>query len=378
MRITKIAPVLGFIVLAMPLARAAGTSSQAKALEGMVRIERKLAEQGNAVGENALGAMYEYGNGVPQDYKLAAQWLRKAAEQGEPYAQLNLAQLYERGEGVPQSYPLAAHWLRKAAQQGNATAASDLGALYEGGQGVARSSQLAQQWLRKAAQDNAATDRRQRKDWLLNFDALRRAANHGNAWSQYFLGLEAEDGVVGAGHVLIAPRNYPLAAQWFGKAAAQGFARAQNNLASLYEQGKGVPQSYQLAAQWYRKAANQGYPQAQCALGQLYLHGQGVDQSDELAAKWFRRSAEQDFAPAQVLLGIMYQKGEGMPANTVQAEMLYDLAVAPRESQLHPAFEWKVKLLRWLLAVALSPAQTAEARTLAAEWQKGKPLPAAP
>src|SRR5262249_55048374 len=45
------------------------------------------------------------------------------------------------------------------------------------------------------------------------------------------------------------------AAQWYQKAASQGYAPAQIDLGSLYEQGKGVPKDPQLALNWYRKAS---------------------------------------------------------------------------------------------------------------------------
>ena len=36
----------------------------------------------NAIAQFNLGYMYDQGEGVPQDYKLAVEWHRKAAEQG--------------------------------------------------------------------------------------------------------------------------------------------------------------------------------------------------------------------------------------------------------------------------------------------------------
>ena len=53
------------------------------------------------------------------------------------------------------------------------------------------------------------------------------------------------------------------AAQWFRKAAEQGVAQAQYNLAVMYAKGRGVRQDGEQAVQWFRKAAEQGYPQAQ-------------------------------------------------------------------------------------------------------------------
>ena len=54
---------------------------------------RPLAELGNAVAQNKLGVMYNYGWGVPRDYERAAAWYRKAAAQGDAVAEINLQNL---------------------------------------------------------------------------------------------------------------------------------------------------------------------------------------------------------------------------------------------------------------------------------------------
>ena len=54
------------------------------------------AEQGDVNAQNNLGVMYFQGQGVPQDYKEAAKWLRLAAVKGNKTAQKNLdAAMYE-------------------------------------------------------------------------------------------------------------------------------------------------------------------------------------------------------------------------------------------------------------------------------------------
>jgi localization factor PodJL len=45
------------------------------------------------------------------------------------------------------------------------------------------------------------------------------------------------------------------AAQWFRRAAEQGYAKAQNNLGVMYEHGRGVPQDSIQAHLWYNLAA---------------------------------------------------------------------------------------------------------------------------
>ncbi len=45
-----------------------------------------LTEQGDAAAQISLGVMYEYGEGVTQDYAEAMKWYRLAAEQGDSNA----------------------------------------------------------------------------------------------------------------------------------------------------------------------------------------------------------------------------------------------------------------------------------------------------
>jgi hypothetical protein len=75
----------------------------------------RLAGRGSALYQTYLGYMYETGQGVPQDYHLAAYWYRLAAEQGHVRAQHLLGLLYDRGQGVPLNYVEAHKWLNLAA-----------------------------------------------------------------------------------------------------------------------------------------------------------------------------------------------------------------------------------------------------------------------
>ena len=99
----------------------------------------KAAEQENVNASLWLGAFYEQGRyGIERDYLKAFKWLSMAAKQGQPDAQVALGQIYENGEGVPQDYGMAANWYRKAADHtmdlgGAGVAANSLVQLYEDG-----------------------------------------------------------------------------------------------------------------------------------------------------------------------------------------------------------------------------------------------------
>ena len=104
----------------------------------------KAAEQGEVRAQLWLGTTYEQGrDGVKRDYFQAVKWLSMAAKQGQPDAQVSLGQMYEDGEGVPQDYRLAAYWYRKAADHlpdlgGAGVGLNSLAQLYQHGHATSR------------------------------------------------------------------------------------------------------------------------------------------------------------------------------------------------------------------------------------------------
>ena len=58
----------------------------------------KSAEQGRAIGQYNLGMMYEFGQGVSQNYEEAVKWYTLAAEQGLAEAQFSLGDIFVNGE----------------------------------------------------------------------------------------------------------------------------------------------------------------------------------------------------------------------------------------------------------------------------------------
>ena len=58
--------------------------------------------------------------------------------------------MYDYGRGVPQDYAEAAKWYRRAAEQGNANSQYNLGVMYAEGQGVSQDYVLAHLWLNLA------------------------------------------------------------------------------------------------------------------------------------------------------------------------------------------------------------------------------------
>ena len=211
---------------------------------------------------------------------------------------MSVKDAYERGEnyyygrnGFGQDYAEAVKWYRKAADQGNAFAQYKLGVMYSEGRGVPK-------------------DEREEVSWY------RKAAEQGHAQAQYNLGWMYANGEG------VAQNDYE-AVKWFRKAAEQGFAAAQYNLGLMYENDRGVAKDDSEAVKWYRKSAEQGDASAQCNLGFMYVNGRGVAKDEYEAVKWYRKSAEQGDAAAQHNLGLMYYNGRGVAKDESEAVKWY-------------------------------------------------------
>ncbi len=83
---------------------------------------RILADQGDSAGQSILGAMYAFGQGVPQDYVESIRWYRLAAAQGDVKAQYKLGFMYANAQGVKRDMTRAYMWSYLAAAAGNTQA----------------------------------------------------------------------------------------------------------------------------------------------------------------------------------------------------------------------------------------------------------------
>ncbi len=150
------------------------------------------------------------------------------------------------------------------------------------------------------------------KDFKKAVTNFRKAAEQGHAEAQFNLAIMYKNGEG-------VEQSYTEVVKWYRKAAEQGYAEAQNNLAIMYNNGDGVEQSYTEAVKWYRKAVEQGHVTAQFNLAIMYYDGEGVEQSYTEAVKWFRKAAKQGFANAQNSLAGMYYDGKGVVKSQKEA-----------------------------------------------------------
>jgi len=198
---------------------------------------RKAADLGSALGECALGMVYDLGMGVPVDEAEAKAWYLKAARKGDARAQFNLGNMIRAGRGGASNPSVAAKWFEAAANQGDAAAHFALGALYESGSGVQKDQGQAVEHYRDAAENGDA-------DAQFNLANMLRQG----------IGIEAD------------PAE---AARLYRRAAEQGKAEAAFNYALMLATGTGVERNEEVAARWLRRAAIGGHPPAKRELARL-------------------------------------------------------------------------------------------------------------
>lgn len=93
-----------------------------------------------------------------------------------------------------------------------------------------------------------------------------------------------------------------MAVELYRKAAAVGYAGAENDLGTMYHAGSGVVQDYEMARKWFEFAYLDGEIQAARNLGIIYEFGQGVEKNRIEAVNWYRKAAEGGNAQAQARL----------------------------------------------------------------------------
>lgn len=223
---------------------------------------KELADQGNVRAQYALALLFQHGQGVSQDYVEAAKLFRLAAEQEDSRAQWELGYMYTFGQGVPKDYAQAVKWIRKSANQGYSEAQCYLGQVYLLGiVGEAQNSKESLFWYSKAAESGSAQAQ----------SILAHAYRNGNVSMDLAV-------------------DYQQALYWYEKSAASNDPDysifSANDLGEMYEAGLGVKKDYKRAAQLYLKGAQVGHITAQENIARLYRDGKGVQKNLVLAYAW--------------------------------------------------------------------------------------------
>ncbi len=193
-------------------------------------------------------------------------------------------------------------------------------------------------------------------------------AEGGDEVAQYSLGKLLEKG---GGEI---KRDYPLAADWYRKSAAQGIAAAQNNLGLMFAEGRGVPLDTGRAAQLWIAAGHNDHSIAQYNLALAYFRGDGVQKDKSEAELWFRRAADLGLPNAQYALGQIKRLGLTSAADEGEALNWYQMAAA----QGHEKAKIQAEQLRKVGVTPKAPRPLDTAATVDAAKKMASDVPSLP
>ena len=269
-------------------------------------LYKESAENGDSFAQCRLGIMFEEGRGIEKDYEKAMYWYKKAAEQNDPEGQCFIADLYKDGIGVKQDYKKALEWYKKSAEQNYSTAQVQIGIIYEAGWGVKKDYKKAMYWYKKSA-DNGNNIAQQSMGYLYKHSrgckksiakaikCFKEAIKNGNNYPYVDIGDIYREGKD-------IKQDYEKAIYWYKKGINcqdEDSKYAQFSLGYMYEKGLGTKKDYKKAFELYQQSAIQGHKKAQYRLGYLYEKGKGTEKNLEKALEWYKKSAEQNYKRAQ-------------------------------------------------------------------------------
>lgn len=195
---------------------------------------------------------------------------------------------------------------------------------------------------------------------LLGTKLLQQAAEKGNMYAQFLLGVQYMDGTgmeegwdwgeankwfqkaAAQGHIDANVWTYDLqlsfgglkeenakeAVKWFKKAVEQDSVyvnMACGGLGKCYMQGLGVEQDFKKAALYLKRAVVDEEPDADILyyLGWCYYYGEGIAQDYAEAVRCLQLAYNQEYMGAEILLGMCYQFGQGVNKDSEKAVEMY-------------------------------------------------------
>lgn len=248
-----------------------------------------------AKAQTPLGPQPDYAYGAYQRgaFRTAlALALKRLSDNPKDTAAMTLiGEIYRDGAAVKQDFAESTRWLRLASDLGDPQAASELGAMLIGGAPglpADRAGALAQ-FQRAAAKGVPTADYNlgiaamQDKDHAPDFAAaaeyFRKGAEGGDAQAAYSYGELLREGRG-------TDQDVEAAAKWLKAAADQGLIEAEVEFGIMQFNGEGVLANEAEGANYLRRAAGHHNPIAENRLAHLYLDGRGVPKDLVLAEVW--------------------------------------------------------------------------------------------
>ena len=128
--------------------------------------------------------------------------------------------------------------------------------------------------------------------------------------------------------------DYKTAVSIIKPFAEKGVAPAQGLLATMFEEGHGVPQNYSEMIKFYKLSAQQGEPQAQFKLAEKLFQGVGIERDIIQAHIWANLAASNGHEYAVSLRGAIENEMSDEEITKTQDAALELLKEYPQASNL--------------------------------------------
>ena len=252
-------------------------------IERGITLMKELALTRSKKAHYILGEMYLYGEHIEKDYAKALKLLSYSSERGHKNSQRYVGDIYYYGYGVKRDLEKARYWYLKSAESGNNVACSQLGDIFFYGEGVEKDIDKAFYYHKKAADAGRAYDQFMMRYYFF-YETFKKY------------------------------NNYAQGKEYLEKAAEQGYAPAQRELARYYLTGQFGFQEDKKFVYWINEAANRGDVEAQRILGDAYMHFGDesifpVSYPD--AIEWLEKAFKSGDVKASVLLAEIYSTTDG-------------------------------------------------------------------
>lgn len=278
-------------------------------LQKAVALLGEASAMGNPAAQDVLGNMYEDGDGVDQDYAVAAELYRQSSEQRYPAGMHDYGVLLLYGCGVHEDQEMGFRLIHEAVElSDDPDFIFTESVCYLNGLGVDKDESKAVSLLRKAAGKGSVRAKSNlgalmmEKDPEEAFGLLKEASEDQDPGAMCNLGLMYEMG-------LYVETDIKAAESYYRQATEMGHAPAYYHLAMLAVDGH-IDLKDADPMGLLEEAGENGCGESFLSLGVLYYDGNGVDQDMEIAANYFRAGSEAGNPDCKYNLAVMILKGQ--------------------------------------------------------------------
>lgn len=284
----------------------------------------KMAEEGNAEAQYAVGYDYYIGLVNKQDYETALEWFRKSADRNYPEAFVWLGICYYSGKGVDKNIAEALTWWRKGAEKNFGACEYLLGICYMSGDGVTKDQNEGFKWYKKAAEHGYAKAQSKMGYYCRNGLYVEKNDEEAISWYQKAAAQDDPDGLEFMGFRYLERDKNEDAVKCFSKAAKAEKAKSLYVMGRFYYDGLyGVEQNHQKAFSMFMSALNRGVKESKTYLGMMYYYGQGTEKDTNKAFQTLSEAVKDKSvlsAKAMRVLSACYRYGLGTEKNAKEEQ----------------------------------------------------------